>query len=231
MLHLVGCLYYCNSDAWSHKHQKNVRGFEIRRQKSSHINSINKMLTLMQWVNKYALVQSPTCFDRLYDLHQNAITTILTYSTVQSPAGEANWFAASQEIPRISRNPKVHYRTHKRPPPVSILGQPYPIHIPTSHLLQIRPNIIHPAKLHFITILVQHPDDDRCTRLTLNPLKWRIWWASNNASRWQMGFHSAFKGLMTHVKVRFCNYNQHDATIFGLFYTFRLVPPPVIRSP
>ena len=46
-----------------------------------------------------------------------------------------NWFAASQEIPRISRNPKVHYRTHKRPPPVSILGQPNPVHIPTSHLL------------------------------------------------------------------------------------------------
>jgi len=43
---------------------------------------------------------------------------------VQSPSSEAKWFAASQEIPRISRNPKVHYRTHKRPPPVSILGQP-----------------------------------------------------------------------------------------------------------
>ena len=47
-----------------------------------------------------------------------------TYSMVQGPSFEANWFAASQEIPRISRNPKVHYRTHKRPPPVSILGQP-----------------------------------------------------------------------------------------------------------
>ena len=46
-----------------------------------------------------------------------------THSTVQSPSFEANWFAASQEIPRISRNPKVHYRTHKCPPPVSILGQ------------------------------------------------------------------------------------------------------------
>jgi len=58
------------------------------------------------------------------------LTYLLTYSTVQSPSWEANWFAASQEIPRISRKPKVHYRTHKRPPPVPILGQSNPIHIP-----------------------------------------------------------------------------------------------------
>ena len=62
---------------------------------------------------------------------------------VQSPSWEANWFAASQEIPHISRNPKVHYRTHKRPPSVCILGQPNPVHIPTSNLLEIHPNIIH----------------------------------------------------------------------------------------
>jgi len=31
--------------------------------------------------------------------------------------------------------------------------------------------------------------------LTLNTLTWKIWWASNNASRWQKGFNSAFKGL------------------------------------
>ena len=47
---------------------------------------------------------------------------LLTYSMVQSPSWEANSFVASQEIPHISRNPKVHYRTHKRPPPISILG-------------------------------------------------------------------------------------------------------------
>ena len=64
---------------------------------------------------------------------------------VQSPSWEANWFAASQEIPRISQNPKVHYCTHKRPPPVYILGQSNAIHIHTSHLLEIRSNIIHPS--------------------------------------------------------------------------------------
>ena len=73
------------------------------------------------------------------------VTITTTYSMVQSPTWEANWFADSQEIPRISRNPKVHYRTYKRPPPVSILGQPNPVHIPTSHLLEIHPNIIHPS--------------------------------------------------------------------------------------
>ena len=64
---------------------------------------------------------------------------------VQSPSWEANWFAASQEVPRISRSPKVHYCTHKFPPPVSILGQHNPVHIPTSDLLEIHPNIIHPS--------------------------------------------------------------------------------------
>ena len=74
-----------------------------------------------------------------------SLTNLLTYSMVQSPSWEANWSAASQEIHRISQNPKVHYRTNKRPPPVPILGQPNPVHIPTSHLLEIHPNIIHPS--------------------------------------------------------------------------------------
>ena len=43
------------------------------------------------------------------------ISYVLTYSMVQSPSWAANWFAAIQEIPRISRSPKVHYRTHKLP--------------------------------------------------------------------------------------------------------------------
>ena len=37
--------------------------------------------------------------------------------------------------------------------------------------------------------------------LNLNPLTWKIWAAPNNASRWQMGFNSAFKGLMSATAV------------------------------
>jgi hypothetical protein len=32
--------------------------------------------------------------------------------------------------------------------------------------------------------------------ITLNLLTWRIWWAPNNANRWQMGFNLAFKVLI-----------------------------------
>ena len=32
--------------------------------------------------------------------------------------------------------------------------------------------------------------------LTLVLLKWIIWWAPNNANKWQVVFNSAFKGLM-----------------------------------
>ena len=54
--------------------------------------------------------------------------------------------------------------------------------------------------------------------LTLILLTWRIWWAANNASKWQMGFNSAFKGLSytSSKTVPLCNYTILAATVKAL---------------
>ena len=76
-------------------------------------------------------------------------TYLLTYSMEQSPSWEANRFATSQEIPRILWSPKVHYRTHKCPPPLTILSQLHPVTTNPFHFLKIHLNIFLPSTSGF----------------------------------------------------------------------------------
>jgi hypothetical protein len=57
---------------------------------------------------------------------------LLAYSMEQSPSSEANRFSASQETPRVLWKPKVNFRIYKSPPPVPILSQINPVHVPYS---------------------------------------------------------------------------------------------------
>ena len=73
------------------------------------------------------------------------LTYLLTHSTQHSHSWEANRFSASQEIPHILWNPKVHYHIHNCQPHVPILSQFDPVHTPP-----------HPTPWKPILILSSH---------------------------------------------------------------------------
>jgi len=85
-------------------------------------------------IPKDSITQCHPCNMSNLAFHYRLFDTLLIYSMEQSPSSEANRFSASQEIPRISRKPTVHSRTHNSPAkchsPEPARSSPY---TPTSH--------------------------------------------------------------------------------------------------
>ena len=66
----------------------------------------------------------------------------------QEPSWEANPFSASQEIPRIVWNLKVHYHFCRSLPCVPIVSQINPVHASPPHATSWRPTLILSSCLH-----------------------------------------------------------------------------------
>ena len=98
------------------------------------------------WVAWRHMKQSQWCklSNKMMSLYLMTAVLPLTYSMETSPSWEVNWFSASQEIPHILRNPKVHYCINKCLPSVTILSKIDPVHAP------------HPTPSRSIVILSSH---------------------------------------------------------------------------
>ena len=79
-------------------------------------------------------------------MYQCQFSHLLTYFLQEAESFlRDNRFLASQEIPLILWNPRVHYRIHKRPPPAPTLSQLDLVYAFTSYFLKIHFNTILPS--------------------------------------------------------------------------------------
>ena len=137
-VHLISYVFSCwpsGSVVW-YKTSTNTRiqmhiERNDRKQSKSHKNNNNKNIITTQsciyscpfLYNKPLFITS-YCRDHVSCCNIYAVQQVTYLLTPWSRVllEKLTGFAANQEIPRILWNPKVHYRAHKRPPPVPILS-------------------------------------------------------------------------------------------------------------
>ena len=105
--------------------------------------------------------------------------------TLHSPlASQHNSHISSLRNQHSHRHTQVKYHTKHGSPCCCMAKQRFSVLIFSRHTHTKQHSLYEFQTFRFSSL-----------RLTLNPLTWKIWWAPNNFSRWQMGFNSAFKGL------------------------------------
>ena len=103
-----------------------------------------KKIVVTSWIRDLIIKMLFNKCTSQYNIYTYLLTYLLTpWSRVLLE--KLTGFAANQKFPRILWNPKVHYRTHKRPPPVPIMSQLHPVPKTPSHFLRIHLNIILPS--------------------------------------------------------------------------------------
>lgn len=92
------------------------------------------------------------------------LTVCLSVPMEQSSSWNANYLLASQGIPHICWNPKVHHRVHKSLPPFTILSQINPFHASSNYLLKIH-------LILFSNLFLGLPSDHFPSRFPTKPLQ------------------------------------------------------------